>query len=142
MTNPQTEIDLHPFGGGRMTSARRAVAGVVESVGGAFTVESLVDALTRAETSVGTATVYRAVSAMEAAGHVERIGVRGGSTLYVRCGEPHHHHHVICDGCGKVAAAECPLAASAPGSSDGFVVTRHEMTLYGLCPECARSGDA
>ena len=84
--------------------------------------------------------MYRAVAAMEAAGYVERVGSRGGSALYARCGTRSHHHHIVCDGCGRVAHAECPVAVDAPSPrADGFVVTRHEVTLYGLCPTCADS---
>ena len=78
---------------------------------------------------------------MEAAGYVERVGARGSSALYARCGTRSHHHHIVCDGCGRVAHAECPVAVDMPSKrADGFVVTRHEVTLYGLCPTCADSG--
>jgi Fe2+ or Zn2+ uptake regulation protein len=51
---------------------------------------------------------------------------------------PGHHHHVVCTGCGATATAPCPvddagLAASVPA---GFVVTSHEVRLYGLCAAC------
>jgi Fe2+ or Zn2+ uptake regulation protein len=103
---------------------------------GAFTVEELAAAVHALDAKASaTATVYRAVSAMEAAGHLERVGVRHGCALYASCADSGHHHHVVCDGCGRTAAAPCPLGGTP--AADGFVVTRHEVTLYGLCRECA-----
>jgi len=133
--------ERNPYGPGRITTARRAVAAAVASAEGAFTVDDLAEAVVRSGANVGTATVYRAVAAMEACGHVERVGSRGAASLYLRCEESRHHHHVVCDNCGRVAATPCPLSLPSMRSSDGFVVTRHEVALYGLCPDCAQRGD-
>lgn len=127
------------FGNGRVTAPRRAIAEAVDGLEGAFTVEELAEAVGAISPSTGTATVYRAVAAMEAAGSIERVGLRDGSALFVRCRADGHHHHLICTGCWMVAHAECPLDAetSRRVSEEGFLVTSHEITLYGLCPECA-----
>lgn len=125
------------FGTGRVTEQRRVIAGMVTAMPRAFTVEDLADAVRRSDPACGAiATVYRAVSAMEASGFIERVGTRDGAALFVRCEANAHHHHVVCDGCGRIAHADCPLDV-ATTTADGFVVTRHEVTLYGLCPACA-----
>ena len=142
MSGQEAVGERSPYGSGRSTTARRAVASAVDAAEGAFTVDDLVESLVRTGSAVGTATVYRAVAAMEACGHVERVGSRGDASLYLRCGESHHHHHVVCDSCGRVAEAPCPLTLPTMRSSDGFVVTRHEVALYGLCPDCAQRGDS
>lgn len=135
-----------PYGTSRMTPPRRAIAQATEAMTCAFTVEELASVVRRTDESFGaTATVYRAVAAMEAAGFIERVGSREGAGLYARCTSQRHahHHHVVCDRCGRTATTECSVqreVAEAEGS--GFVVTRHEVTLYGLCPECARKGGA
>jgi len=129
------------FGSARFSEQRLAVARAADGIGAAFTVDELAAALRTATPGAGaTATVYRSVAAMERTGFIERVGEREGSTLYARCGARSHHHHIVCDGCGKTAHAECPVAAAqeaSPPRADGFVITRHEVTLYGLCPECA-----
>lgn len=127
------------YGQGRMTDQRRSVALAAAAMPGAFTVDELAEEVRDAfAASIATATVYRAVAAMEAAGSLERVGVREGAALYVYCGAKGHHHHVVCDSCGRVAETTCPIDVAAV-STDGFVVTRHEVTLYGLCPACASS---
>jgi Fur family ferric uptake transcriptional regulator len=117
-----------------------AIARAVERLERAFTVEELAEATGREADGrrPGIATVYRAVSAMTAAGHVERVGGRDGKALYARCDAGGHHHHLVCTGCGSVAETPCPLDAVALASAadTGFVVTRHEVAIYGLCPVC------
>lgn len=127
-----------------MTPQRALIAEVAETLPGAFTVDDLAVAVRARDAAIGTATVYRSVSAMAESGWLERVGERESSALFARCGAGgHHHHHVVCDNCGCVAATECPVdvGAAATARSDGFVVTRHEVTLYGLCPKCARPGE-
>jgi Fe2+ or Zn2+ uptake regulation protein len=130
------------FGGARFSEPRFAIARAAQRLSGAFTVDELAAAVRAQDCSAGaTATLYRAVALMEQHGFLERVGERDGSGLYAQCAARSHHHHIVCDGCGKTAHAECPLGIAeeppAAGRADGFVITRHEVTLYGLCPDCA-----
>lgn len=128
-----------PYGAARVSPQRRTIADVTASLGGAFTVEALADAVREADAGIGTATVYRAVGALVASGWLERVGEREGSALFVRCAAGGHHHHLVCDGCGAVSATPCTVPHAE--DSGGFVVTRHEVTLYGLCPACRTGGE-
>ena len=88
--------------------------------------------------------MYRAVGALERSGWLERVGERAGSALFSVCpASGTHHHHVVCDGCGRVSALDCPLDRGVTDAAErgGFTVTRHEVTLYGLCAECAAERD-
>ena len=56
----------------------------------------------------------------------------------------HRHHHAICTGCGKVYSLETDLLDSLEQEvleKLGFVVTDHEVKLYGLCQECREKKD-
>jgi Fur family ferric uptake transcriptional regulator len=130
------------YGAGRVTPQRQLIARTAADMPGAFSVEELATAVRARDAGAGVATVYRAVTALLDSGWLERVGERDGSALFARChAGGHHHHHVVCDGCGAIEATECPVAvASAARSSNGFVITRHEVTLYGLCPRCANAG--
>lgn len=130
-----------PFGKMRQTAARRAIGLAVDAAEGAFTVDDLVAAVRREGHSASTATVYRAIAVLEESHVIERVGLRDGAALYVRCAHgAHHHHHIVCDSCGKTEEAACPVVGVRATSASGFVVTRHEVTLYGLCPDCAKTG--
>jgi Fur family ferric uptake transcriptional regulator len=133
------------YGEGRVTTARRAIVQAVDEMAGAFTVDELASVVrSRNDAAGATATVYRAVAAMEEAGYLARVGTREGASLYARCARHAHHHHIVCDRCGRVAPAECPVGPemSAAAQRSGFTLTRHEVTLYGLCPECNAREDA
>ncbi len=128
------------FGNARVSPQRREIVSAAHGLIGAFTVDELARAARGRDAGVGTATVYRAVSALEASGWLERVGEREGSALYVRCDAgDHHHHHVVCEGCGRVQVTACPVALASVAGPEGFRITRHEVTLYGLCPECSAS---
>ncbi|MBE0476365.1 MAG: transcriptional repressor [Coriobacteriia bacterium] len=130
------------FGGGRVSAQRRAIAECACGMSSAFTIDELARAAARTRPGIGVATVYRAVAALAATGFLEAVGSRAGSTLYIRCAYDSHHHHLVCTSCGAVAEAACPLAAGALGGAEqaGYVVTSHEVTIYGLCPACAPRG--
>jgi len=130
------------YGEGRSTAPRRAVAAAAAAFGSAFTAEALALRVRSEAPGVSIATVYRSIAAMTASGFLTPVGERDGAALYACCGEAGHHHHVVCTACGATAHAPCPVDESGLTSAapDGFVVTSHEVRLYGLCARCA-SGD-
>jgi Fur family ferric uptake transcriptional regulator len=136
-----TEEHAHraAYGDARLSPQRELIARTASAMGSTFTVDDLAEAVRGADGSTGLATIYRAVSALEAAGTVERVGERLGSALFVYCDKSHHHHHLVCTGCGRIEHAPCPLGdeSLAAARQSGFTVTGHEVTLFGLCPGCA-----
>lgn len=52
----------------------------------------------------------------------------------------HHHHHLVCEDCGKVEVLEtCPITAVIEEAKDkGFKVKNHALELFGLCKKCAK----
>lgn len=140
---PESEADLlrAAFGPGRASAPRAAIAHAAAGLAGAFTVEELQSALRERDAPIGTATVYRAVAAMAETGFLENVGERDGAALYAHCHASGHHHHLVCTRCGATAEAPCPLDACASAlETHGFLVTEHEVRLYGLCPVCAPAG--
>ncbi len=132
-------VEQRAYAGGRLTRARRLIARTVASIDGAFTIDALAEQVRLADAAAGaTATVYRAVAAMERSGFLARVGERDGRALFARCSDDTHHHHVVCETCGRIAHADCPIAGAGETlATGGFRITRHEVTMYGLCPECA-----
>lgn len=130
------------YGGVRLSAQRALIAEVVTSLPRAFTAEELHDAVARVEPGVGLATVYRALAAMHEAGSVTTVGERAGSALLARCNRHDHHHHLVCTSCGTVVGIDCPLGEETLASAEraGHLVTRHEITLYGLCAGCRTAG--
>lgn len=135
----------NPYGDARVSAARRDIAHAVEELGRAFTVEELDAKLRTLNSPAALATIYRAVAAMERTGALARVGEQDGTTLYAACG-PHwhgerpddHHHHLVCTGCGAVEPVSCPVDSGVIRAAGdvGFVITRHEIRLYGMCRTC------
>lgn len=126
------------FGSARLSPQRRAIARAVLGMGKAFSVEELAAEARRARSGMGLATLYRAVEAMERAGWIQSAGFRGDTRLFLRCDTPGHHHHMVCTECGTVKDTDCPLEATvlSDAAGAGFRVTRHEINVYGVCPDC------
>ena len=94
--------------------------------------------------SVGIASVYRALEGMDALGLVQRIDLGDGVARF----EPahaggDHHHHLVCDDCGKVEPFEDPGLESAierVADGRGYTVAAHEVVLRGACEDCRHDG--
>jgi Fur family ferric uptake transcriptional regulator len=89
---------------------------------------------------VGRATVYRSLEQLEGLGLIRRVDVGGDASGYERVdpgGE--HHHHIVCEHCGRVIAFEderLEEAIAALASRPDFKVSSHEVTLRGECANC------
>ena len=92
---------------------------------------------------VGRATVYRALEQLEALGLVQKVDLGGGAAGYERLDpQGDHHHHIVCERCGRVIAFEyegLERAIRALAKRPDFTVSSHEVTLRGECSTCGRS---
>jgi len=87
----------------------------------------------------GVPTVYRNLQQFAAQGWVEPLVGPDQVMRFVRCHSRGHHHHVQCERCGRMVEVEgCGLkkALESLAAKSGFRITRHQLQLFGLCPEC------
>lgn len=92
--------------------------------------------------SVGRATVYRTLEQLERLHLVQRVEIGGDAAGYERLDPDAHHHHLVCEACGRLAPfASEPLeeAIAAVGRRSDFDVAAHDVVLRGTCSECRRS---
>jgi Fur family ferric uptake transcriptional regulator len=89
---------------------------------------------------VGRATVYRALDQLESLGLVQKVDLAGEAAGYERVDpEGQHHHHLVCERCGRVVAFEDEGLERAIGAltmRPDFTVSSHEVTLRGECARC------
>jgi Fe2+ or Zn2+ uptake regulation protein len=140
MAAPQELVDAVDRAGYRLTEPRRALARLVADRPGHFTADDLVRDARGRRLNVGRATVFRALDLFAELNLVERVDLPSGGHAYISC-EPAHHHHVICDRCGRTAEVEdCGMSAVARevGRRSGYEIQAHRVELYGLCPDCRR----
>jgi Fur family transcriptional regulator, ferric uptake regulator len=124
--------------GHQLTQPRRIVADLATSQVGHFTALDLVTEARQRRLGVGRATVFRALELFTELGLVERLDLPNGEHAYVVC-EPVHHHHVVCERCGRDTEIEAcgidDLAAQVEAQT-GYVVDIHRLELFGLCQTC------
>ena len=94
---------------------------------------------------IGLATIYRTVQVLVELGVIDKVSFDDGFVRY-ELGDAgqdsrHHHHHAICQRCGRVISFEGDLLETleeALYDTIGFVVTDHEVKLTGYCREYAK----
>jgi Fur family transcriptional regulator, ferric uptake regulator len=142
MTNPQRNWSESAFealaeAGFRSGGGRRKVIELLGRQGCAVTALDI----DRELPGVGRATVYRALEQLEEMGLIQRIDLGGDAAGYERVDPTgHHHHHIVCENCGRVVAFEderLEKAIVALEKRPDFEVLSHEVTLRGRCANCA-----
>ncbi len=126
----------------RNTAQRAAILQVLTGTDEFITAQDLHAALRTDGSSIGLATVYRALQDMAGAGDLDTVRKDTGEVLYRQCADAHHHHHLVCRSCGRTEEVEAPGVerwARAVAAEHGFVELNHEVELFGLCPQCAAS---
>ena len=98
----------------RNGGARRAVIDLLAEQDCCLTAQEIFDRLRASDRRVGIASVYRVLELLTSEGLVQRIDLGSGIARYepVNSGGD-HHHHLVCDGCGKVEAFEDPQLETA-----------------------------
>jgi Fur family ferric uptake transcriptional regulator len=118
------------------TIQRRAIRAVFESTDGPLSPTEVLEAAQPSVPGLGLATVYRTLKMLTNRGWLTAVELPGDSKRYERSGKPHHHHFVcrVCEQAFDIDACSESLHGLVP---DGFRVERHDLTLFGVCAECA-----
>ena len=124
---------------GRSGGARRLVVELLGEQDCCLSAQEIHDALRAAGARVGIASVYRALEGMDELGLVQRVDLGDGVARFEPAHEDGHHHHLVCEDCGKVepfedVALESAIARVAGGR--GYSVGAHEVVLRGACEDC------
>jgi Fur family ferric uptake transcriptional regulator len=122
----------------RQTAQRRAILDVLQDAPGPLTPQEVLELARSHKRSLGLATVYRNLNALTDEGEVSAVSLPGERTRY-EVKERAHHHHFYCRQCDNVfkLTTPCPVdLVKGVTVPRGFQVTHHELTLYGLCPNC------
>ena len=121
-----------------------ARAAVIELLGSgccAMSATEIEDRLRADGRQVARASVYRTLEQLAELRLVTRIDVGQGTARYeAALPDGHHHHHMVCDSCGKVEPFEDPeleaTFARLARRVDAFTVGEHDVVLHGECASC------
>jgi Fur family transcriptional regulator, ferric uptake regulator len=131
-------------GGGRATSARRAILETLldhEDVHP--TAEHITATVKLSQPEVAESTVYRFLEELQRLGIIEHVRLGHGPEVY-HFTDRTHHHHLVCDQCGRVV--EVPqrvfdsLREQILETHDFLIEPRH-FTLTGRCVRCESAGE-
>lgn len=119
----------------RNTRQRTAIRQAIAEAARPLLPQEILQAAEVAAPGLSLATVYRNLRTLVEEGELLAVTLPGEVPRYELAGAG-HHHHFQCESCQRVFEVHaCPgnLAGLAP---KGFVVERHELTLYGRCSDC------
>lgn len=139
MTASQPLVDAIDGAGYRLTEPRRAVADLIAAREGHFTANDLIEDARAREMGIGRATIFRALDMFTELEVLERIDLPNGDHAYVPCEPRVHHHHIVCEICGRVTEVEdlgLGAAIDEIQRRTGWQVDSHRLELFGRCPEC------
>lgn len=117
------------------TAVQEALAGRDDFV----SAQALHSSLRAGGSSIGLATVYRALADLAEEGDADSLQ-SDGELLYRACASPGHHHHLICRSCGRtveIQADDIEAWAARTAKAHGFRNPRHVVDVFGTCEACA-----
>jgi Fur family ferric uptake transcriptional regulator len=128
--------------GHRAGGAREAVVGLLGRQRCCLSAQQISDELRAAGTDIGLASVYRALDLLHGMGLVQRVEIgEGGSRFEPVQPGGEHHHHAVCESCGRVTRFEdegLERALERLAGRLGHRMSGHDLVIHGECPRCAR----
>ena len=127
--------------GHRRGGAREAVVELLGAQPCALSALEIEDAL-RDGRRVGRASVYRVLDELVSLDLVSRVDIGDGVARYEpqRAHGAEHHHHLVCDGCGRLTPFQddaLERAIRRLADRVAFDVSDHDVTLHGSCEHCS-----
>ena len=124
----------------RRGGARERIIELLAAEPCALSAVEVEDALRAHGHRIGRASIYRVLELQVEHGLVERVTVGHDLSRFERVlpsGE--HHHHLVCDRCGRLVAFDDPgleRAIDRVSERLGVRVEHHEVVLRGACEDC------
>jgi Fur family ferric uptake transcriptional regulator len=120
--------------------ARERVIALLATQPCALTAVEIEDQLRAQGQTTARASIYRVLDLLLEHGLVERVAVGGGQARF----EPthpsgDHHHHLMCERCGRLVAFDDPGLERAISGLErrlGVRVQSHDVLLRGACERC------
>ncbi len=121
----------------RNTRQRSAIQAVFDALRRPLSPREVWEQARSSVPNLGMATVYRALKDLVDAHILRPVELPGQPPRYERAGLQ-HHHHFHCLHCDRVFDLDGCLLRADLQLPKGFVVTGHDITLVGRCPDCSR----
>jgi Fur family ferric uptake transcriptional regulator len=126
--------------GHRTGGAREEVVDLLAAQDCCLSAQDIHDRLRDGGRGIGLASVYRALDVLAGLRLVHRVDIGGTACFEPADPSGEHHHHAICERCGKLDAfedAELERLLAGVAERLGYDVGAHDLVLRGSCPDCA-----
>ena len=126
--------------GYRLTPQRLMVVAAVEDADDHISAEEIYEQVIKRYPQMNISTVYRTLELMKEESLVTETDMGDGRVRY-HCMGKGHHHHLVCQKCGRIIDIEEEAMNQLWGDIKekyGFKVVMKHMALFGICEQCER----
>jgi Fe2+ or Zn2+ uptake regulation protein len=119
----------------KITPARIELLDIFKHAKKPLTVKSI---LTFIKTKTDPVTLYRNIESLKQNGIIKEVKFSSKEAYYELIGK--HHHHIVCENCGKIAEVKnCKVTLPKNSLVNlGFAkLKEHSLEFFGLCNQCA-----
>lgn len=123
----------------KVTHQRTAIYGMLAATERHPSPEEVYEAVRPELPSISLATVYKVLDLFHRHGFLRRVSTEHQVARYDA--NLHSHHHVVCDGCGRIQDVDVRLPGGELQSpvDAGFAVSHYDIIFHGLCPDCRKA---
>jgi len=121
------------------TRQRKAIVDVFFSADRHYTVDDLLEDVTREYPHISYTTVYRTLKLLVRCGLANERHFGDGMARYEPALAGEHHDHLICISCGKIIEFHddsIEVLQQEVARKHGFQMLNHRHEIYGRCNEC------
>jgi Fur family ferric uptake transcriptional regulator len=121
----------------KLTAHREAILKFINASNAHWDAEELARALADSGKTIGIATVYRGLAALDESGLITSVQL--GDRKRYECAEKKHHDHLVCTRCGTIeefVQAKIEQLQEQVAKENGFEITAHQLLIFGLCRVC------
>ncbi len=121
----------------KSTEARIALLTLLDREDNPLDVYSIAENLKSGGVDVDQATIYRVLDVLTQKGLISRLEFGEGKYRYEL--QKKHHHHLICQSCGRIEDVEGNFVDQIEKeikSKNGFLIKSHSLEFFGVCKKC------
>jgi Fur family transcriptional regulator, peroxide stress response regulator len=140
MQSLEVVIELLRQSGRKITPQRRAILELLVEKDAHPTAEDIYQQLVETMPDVSRATVYNTLRELVSLGVLVEVQDPNENRLRYDT-HTEHHHHLFCTHCHTLTDLHHAFESLQldPEEAAGYQILNHQVTFYGLCPECQKS---
>lgn len=125
----------------KITDERRGILSILEKAKLPLSPQEIYVHLKRSYPKANLTTVYRNLEMLENLKLIHRLSHDKSFFTYELLFDRPHHHHVVCQNCGKVEDLEdfSEKFVDETQKRTFFQIQSHNLEFFGLCPNCQKN---